>query len=173
MRRAGRLGDGWIPSFTTPEEFRQGVEQVQRYARESRREVPADHFGALINYAFADSSEAALKLADPYIPRNRVDEATLAASTAFGPPEAVAQKIEEYMAGGGEVRSPPPLPARADARPANAAGRGGHFGLPQPLTRPVRRDRVPLYRGLRAGRLAGTMRWFSQYHACLVSSLTR
>lgn len=101
MRRAGRLGDGWIPSFVTPEAFARGVEQVQRYATEAAREVPADHFGALINYAFADSPAAAQKLADPYIPRNRVDDATLTASTAFGPPEVIARKIDEYVAGGG------------------------------------------------------------------------
>ena len=93
-RRAGRLGDGWIPSFITPEEFRQGVDAVQRHARQAGREVPADHFGTLINVALADAPEAALKLADPYIPRNRVDPATLAASTAFGPPDLVADKIE-------------------------------------------------------------------------------
>ena len=101
MRRAGRLGDGWIPSFITPDEFSRGVEQVQRHAREARREVPADHFGALINYTFAASRDAALKLAGPYIPRNRVDEATLAASTAFGPPEVLALKLEQYVNGGG------------------------------------------------------------------------
>lgn len=101
MRRAGRLGDGWIPSFITPEEFRRGVERVQRYARESGREIPADHFGVLINYAFADSPAAGLRLADPYIPRNRVDEATLAQSMAFGPPDAIARKVEGYVAGGG------------------------------------------------------------------------
>ncbi|MBI4587729.1 MAG: LLM class flavin-dependent oxidoreductase [Candidatus Rokubacteria bacterium] len=100
-RRAGRLGDGWLPSFITPAEFTRGVEATQRHARSANREVPADHFGALINYALADSPEAALKLADPYIPRNRVDEATLAASTAFGPPEVIAQKIEEYVKEGG------------------------------------------------------------------------
>jgi len=100
-RRTGRLGDGWIPSFITPDEFGRGVEQVQRHAREARREVPADHFGALINYTFADSRDAALKLANAYIPRNRVDDATLAASTAFGPPEVLALKIQEYVEGGG------------------------------------------------------------------------
>ena len=109
MRRAGRLGDGWIPSFITPDEFRRGVEQVQRYARDAGREVPADHFGALINYTFADSRDAALKLAGPYIPRNRVEEATLAASTAFGPPEVVARKLEEYVNGGGSKFNLRPL----------------------------------------------------------------
>ncbi|MBI4240809.1 MAG: TIGR03619 family F420-dependent LLM class oxidoreductase [Candidatus Rokubacteria bacterium] len=101
MRRAGRLGDGWIPSFIPPEAFARGVGRVQHHAGEAGREVPADHFGALINYTLADSSAAAAKLADPYLPRNRVDEATLARSTAFGPAEVVAGKIEEYVAGGG------------------------------------------------------------------------
>lgn len=101
MRRTGRLGDGWIPSFIAPHRFAPGVEEVQRHATAAGRQVPADHFGALISYALADSPAAALELADPYIPRNRVDAATLARSTAFGPPEVIARKIEEYVQGGG------------------------------------------------------------------------
>jgi len=30
-----------------------------------------------------------------------VDDATLAACTAFGPPELLAERLEEYVAGGG------------------------------------------------------------------------
>ena len=101
VKRTARLGDGWIPSFITPEEFERGVAAVQRLAKEAGREVPDDHFGPLITYAIADSPEAGWKLAERFIPRNRVDEATLAASTAFGPPDLIAKKIEEYVAGGG------------------------------------------------------------------------
>src|SRR5881227_2881478 len=50
MRRAGRLGDGWIPSFITPEQFRVGVDKTLAYAAEATREVPGDHFGVLVNY---------------------------------------------------------------------------------------------------------------------------
>jgi len=101
VKRTARLGDGWIPSFITPEEFERGVAAVQRLAKEAGREVPDDHFGPLINYTLADSPDAGFRLAERFIPRNRVDEATLAASTAFGPPEVIAKKIEEYVAGGG------------------------------------------------------------------------
>jgi probable F420-dependent oxidoreductase len=101
MRRTARLGDGWIPSFITPDEFRVGVEQVQTLARAAGREIPVDHFGALVNYAVAESPAAARALADPWIPRGRVDDATLAAATAFGPPEVLAAKLEEYVKGGG------------------------------------------------------------------------
>src|SRR5919204_391215 len=43
MRRAGHLGDGWIPSFITPAAFRVGVEKAQAFAAEAGREVPRDH----------------------------------------------------------------------------------------------------------------------------------
>ncbi|HEY5724398.1 MAG TPA: TIGR03619 family F420-dependent LLM class oxidoreductase [Methylomirabilota bacterium] len=101
QKRTARLGDGWMPSFITPDEFRAGVERVQELAVAEGREVPADHFGTLINFALADSPEAAAAMAGPYIPRGRVDEATIRQCTAFGPAEIVAGRIEEYVKGGG------------------------------------------------------------------------
>ncbi|HET7876667.1 MAG TPA: LLM class flavin-dependent oxidoreductase [Methylomirabilota bacterium] len=101
MKRAARLGDGWIPSFITPDEFRVGVERVRELAQAEGRQIPEDHFGTLINYAVAATPEAARALAQPYISRGRVDETTLAQCTAFGPAEAVAAKVEEYVKGGG------------------------------------------------------------------------
>jgi len=101
QKRTARLGDGWMPSFITPDEFRAGVERVQELAASEEREVPADHFGTLINFALADSPEAAAAMAGPFIPRGRVDEATIRQCTAFGPAEIVAGRIEEYVKGGG------------------------------------------------------------------------
>lgn len=100
IRRAARLGDGWMPSFITPDELRVGVEKVQELAQAERREVPADHFGTLINYALAASAEKARAMADPHLPRGRVDAATLSQCTAFGTPEALVAKIEEYVKAG-------------------------------------------------------------------------
>ncbi len=100
-RRAGRLGDGWIPSFITPAEFRVGVEKTCAYAAEARREVPGDHFGVLVNFWLDDDPARARATAAPFVPRGRVDDRTLAACTAFGPPELLAERLEEYVAGGG------------------------------------------------------------------------
>jgi probable F420-dependent oxidoreductase len=101
IKRTARLGDGWIPSFITPAEFRAGVEQVQHLARTFGRQVPEDHFGTLINYTIAPSRDAALALAQPYIPRGRVDEATFEQCTAFGPVDVLIGRIEEYVKSGG------------------------------------------------------------------------
>jgi len=101
IKRTARLGDGWIPSFITPAEFRAGVERVQELAQAAGREVPEDHFGTLISYAIAQTREAALAMAEPYLQRGRVDEATLRECTAFGPVDVLVAKIEEYVKGGG------------------------------------------------------------------------
>jgi probable F420-dependent oxidoreductase len=101
MRRAGRLGDGWIPSFITPEQFRVGVERTQAFAAEAGRTVPADHFGALFHFCLDRDPTAARDLAAPFLPRGRVDDAALARCTALGPPALVRERLEEYVAGGG------------------------------------------------------------------------
>src|SRR3989454_1527659 len=100
MRRAGRLGDGWIPSFITPAELRVGVEKTLAFAIEAGREVPADHFGALFYYCLDPDPVVARGLATPFIPRGRADDATLERCTAFGPPALVRERLEEYVAGG-------------------------------------------------------------------------
>jgi probable F420-dependent oxidoreductase len=101
MKRAGRLGDGWIPSFITPEAFRVGVEKTREFAAAAHREVPADHFGALFYFGLDDDPARARATAMPFVPRNRVDDATLDRCTAFGPPSLVAERLEEYVKGGG------------------------------------------------------------------------
>ena len=101
MRRTGRLGDGWIPSFITPERFAAGVKATHAFAAEAGRTVPADHFGALVYYCFAKEPSAARAMATPFLPRGRVDDATLEQCAAFGPPEVLAQRLDEYERGGG------------------------------------------------------------------------
>jgi probable F420-dependent oxidoreductase len=101
FRRAGRLGDGWLSSFIAPGPFALGVERVRAHAAAAGRAVPDDHYGTIVPFVLADSPEAGWRAAEPYLPRDRADEATLRAITAVGPPEAVAATIERYVAAGG------------------------------------------------------------------------
>lgn len=51
LRRVGRLGDGWLPSFCTADEVAAALPVVRRSADDAGREIDPEHFGALISYA--------------------------------------------------------------------------------------------------------------------------
>lgn len=53
FRRIGRLADGWLGSFLTPEEARRGREQIEAAADAAGRTVEADHYG--INVAVSET----------------------------------------------------------------------------------------------------------------------
>lgn len=50
LRRVGRLGDGWLPSFSTPAEVAAGRVLVEEAAADADREIEVEHFGALVIY---------------------------------------------------------------------------------------------------------------------------
>ena len=50
LRRVGRLGDGWLPSFCAPDEVAAGIDTIKRVAEEHDRAIDPEHFGALIAY---------------------------------------------------------------------------------------------------------------------------
>jgi len=45
MRRLGRLGDGWLGSFVTPEEAAECRAQIERAAADAGRRIEEDHYG--------------------------------------------------------------------------------------------------------------------------------
>lgn len=51
LARAGRLADGWLPSYTTPAEAAAGRRAVEEAAAGAGRSVDPGHFGALVPYA--------------------------------------------------------------------------------------------------------------------------
>src|SRR5262249_9606295 len=51
LRRAGRLADGWLPSFVRPADAETGRAVIDKVAAEHDRAIDPEHFGALIPYA--------------------------------------------------------------------------------------------------------------------------
>ncbi|MFM7126079.1 MAG: TIGR03854 family LLM class F420-dependent oxidoreductase [Actinomycetota bacterium] len=60
LRRVGRLADGWLPSFVTPDDVAQGRTVIESVAAEHDREIDPEHFGALIPYAFGPLPDAVI-----------------------------------------------------------------------------------------------------------------
>jgi probable F420-dependent oxidoreductase len=98
LRRTGRLGDGWLVSSVSPEEVEAGIKAIRRYAAEANREVPEDHYGVLIPFYFAASTEKAFEIAGRLI-RPRTDMA-ISEFSALGTAEQVRAKVQSYIAAG-------------------------------------------------------------------------
>jgi probable F420-dependent oxidoreductase len=58
LRRTGRLGDGWLPSFTVPDEVEAGWATVKQVAAEHAREIDPEHLGVLVMYAHGELPDA-------------------------------------------------------------------------------------------------------------------
>src|SRR5690242_11356229 len=98
MRRAGRLGDGWLVSSVSPAEIEAGIKSIRAYAAEAGRQVPEDHYGALIPFYFAASEAKAFEIVGPSVrPRGDVPVGEF---TAFGDSDQVRAKVQAYIAAG-------------------------------------------------------------------------
>lgn len=98
MRRTGRLGDGWLVSSASPAEVEAGIKSIRAYAAEAGRQVPEDHYGALIPFYFASSAEKAWEIAGRSVrPRPDLSPAEFA---AFGTADQARAKVQAYIAAG-------------------------------------------------------------------------
>jgi len=61
LKRVGRLGDGWLPSFVTPADAAEGRKVIEQVAAEHDREIEEDHFGVLIPYSMTGVPDAVLE----------------------------------------------------------------------------------------------------------------
>ncbi len=60
LRRVGRLADGWLPSFVTPDDAARGRELIEATLAEHGRSIDDDHYGVLVPYATGPVPDALL-----------------------------------------------------------------------------------------------------------------
>jgi probable F420-dependent oxidoreductase len=73
LRRVGRLADGWLGSFVTPDEAADARAQIERAAAEAGREIEDEHYGTNIAVVPPGASEADGAAARERITRVRPD----------------------------------------------------------------------------------------------------
>jgi probable F420-dependent oxidoreductase len=61
LRRVGRLGDGWLPSFCDARDIAAGIPQITAAADEAERAIDPEHFGALVAYAHGEVPDVFLQ----------------------------------------------------------------------------------------------------------------
>jgi alkanesulfonate monooxygenase SsuD/methylene tetrahydromethanopterin reductase-like flavin-dependent oxidoreductase (luciferase family) len=58
LRRTGRLGDGWLPSFTVPAEVEAGWATITEVAAQHDRAIEVEHLGVLVIYTRGELPDA-------------------------------------------------------------------------------------------------------------------
>jgi probable F420-dependent oxidoreductase len=94
LRRVGRLGDGWLPSFCTAEEAARGRERIEEAAAAAGRSLDPEHYGALLFYARAGVPDGLARIVAARRPG--LDPADL---VAVGVP-ALREAVERFCAVG-------------------------------------------------------------------------
>lgn len=90
LRRVGRLGDGWLPSFTTPTLAAEGRVVIERAAAEAGRAMDPEHWGVLLAYAAEPLPDEVVELL-----RRRFSDVDPREVVPVGLP-AVRARIEEF-----------------------------------------------------------------------------
>ena len=68
LRRVGRLGDGWLASFSTPEQCKAGRVVIEDAADDAERAIDPEHFGVMVLYTHdgvPDAFEQAIRSRNP------------------------------------------------------------------------------------------------------------
>jgi alkanesulfonate monooxygenase SsuD/methylene tetrahydromethanopterin reductase-like flavin-dependent oxidoreductase (luciferase family) len=100
LRRVAKYGDGWFPSFVTPEEFKAGMEQLGTYGTKYGRTIEPGEAGVLIlTYATRDRARAQ-SVSQKVFEAFPVPSEALAARCAIGAPEEVVEKVRAYVDAG-------------------------------------------------------------------------
>lgn len=100
LRRVAKYGDGWFPSFVTPEEFKTGMEQLGTYGTKYGRTIEAGEAGVLLlTYASRDRARIQT-ISQKLLEAFPVPSEAMAARCALGTPEQVIEKVQSYVDAG-------------------------------------------------------------------------
>lgn len=105
LRRAARVGDGWVSYLVTPERFRASMAKIETFAREAGR--PLDPGGTfepahVLFTVVDDDHEAARTTAARYLTRqyNQPFDELARKYCLLGPPGACLEQLAEFLAAG-------------------------------------------------------------------------
>jgi probable F420-dependent oxidoreductase len=74
LDRVGRLADGWLASFLSPDQARAGRISIQAAASAAGREIEPDHFGVSLAVAFGELPDTLVRAARQRRPDTEVTE---------------------------------------------------------------------------------------------------
>jgi alkanesulfonate monooxygenase SsuD/methylene tetrahydromethanopterin reductase-like flavin-dependent oxidoreductase (luciferase family) len=105
LRRVGRVGDGWLPSFCSVDEVREGWSTITEVAAGHDRVIAPEHLGVLITYSRTEVPEMMRRFLERRRPGVRPEEivpvgleqlrARIEAFTAVGASKFVVAPLDD------------------------------------------------------------------------------
>jgi alkanesulfonate monooxygenase SsuD/methylene tetrahydromethanopterin reductase-like flavin-dependent oxidoreductase (luciferase family) len=116
----GALCDGWIPYMYTPEQLRESVATINRFAKENSRDVSYFRPGLFIFSAVYKSRDEARQVAAERLGRNYAQDFSRLVDryALYGTPEDCQKRLQEYMDAGAQTVLFP-LACRQEDMPEN------------------------------------------------------
>jgi probable F420-dependent oxidoreductase len=62
LRRVGKLADGWLASFSTPEDCKSGRDAIEGATAAAGRSIDDDHYGAMVFYTHDEIPERIVQM---------------------------------------------------------------------------------------------------------------
>jgi probable F420-dependent oxidoreductase len=100
LKRVVRLGDGWFPALTSPEEFRRDMGKLMAFGEEYGRKIDPREAGVLLLAHIDEDRDAAWKTVAPVIRGLPMPPEDLGARCLVGPASECVEKIHQFIEAG-------------------------------------------------------------------------
>lgn len=93
LRRVARLGEGWLPSFVSPAEYKVKADEIRTLADAAGRRIDEEHYGALVPYVDGADPRAEAVLSLVAARRPEIDPRD---TVVVGDHAALRQRLEAF-----------------------------------------------------------------------------
>ncbi len=100
LKRVVRLGDGWFPALTTPQEFRADMDKLQAYGETYGRPVDSREAGVLLLTHVCDDKAKGWETVAPFLRGLPMSPEEIAQRCVIGPVEECVEKIQDFVNAG-------------------------------------------------------------------------
>jgi probable F420-dependent oxidoreductase len=100
LKRVVRLGDGWFPALTSPEEFQRDMAKLIAFGEEAGRKVNPREAGVLLLTHVERDKTAAWEKVAPFLRGLNMPPEDVAARCIVGPPEECVERLNRFVEAG-------------------------------------------------------------------------
>ncbi len=100
LKRVVRLGDGWFPALTSPEEFRRDMDKLMAFGEEYGRPINSRESGVLLLTYINEDRAAAGRMAAPWLEGLPIPREDVAARCLVGPVAECVERLHRFVEAG-------------------------------------------------------------------------